>query len=119
MARDRIQKLAGDFVGIGVEKTNPAQIFDGGEFLQQQSQAIFQAEIFAVAGGVLADEGNLADAALRQALGLGNDGFKAARTKLAAQLGNDAEGAGMVAAFGNLDIRHVPGVARMRGVASS
>ncbi len=60
--RDRVEQLAGDFVGIGVEKTHPAQIFDAGEFFEQQGQAIFQAEVFAVAGGVLADERDFADA---------------------------------------------------------
>ena len=44
---------------------------------------------------------------LRQALGFGDDGFEAAGAELAAQLGNDAEGAGMIAALGNLDVRHV------------
>ena len=42
-----------------------------------------------------------------QALGLGDYGFETARAKLAAQLRNDAEGAGVVAALGDLDIRHV------------
>ena len=83
------------------------EIFDGGEFFEQQCQAIFQAEVFAVAGGVLADESNLADAGLRQSLGLGDYRFEAARTELAAQLRNDAEGAGMIAALGDLDVRHV------------
>ena len=106
---DRVEKFASDLVGIGVEKAHPAEIFNGGEFLEQQSEAVFEAEVFAVASGVLADEGNLADAAAGEAFGLGDHGFEAARTKLAAQLGNDAESAGMVAAFGNLDVRHVAG----------
>ena len=69
---DGFQQLAGDFVGIGVEKTDPAQIFDCGQLLQQQRQAIFQSEIFAVAGGVLPDQGDFAHAGLGQAFRLGN-----------------------------------------------
>ena len=37
-------------------------------------------------------------------LGFGDDGFEAPRAELAAQVGNDAEGAGVIAAFGDLDV---------------
>ncbi len=80
-----------------------------GEFFEQQRQAIFQAKIFAVAGRVLPDERDLADARLRKPLGLGDDRLETARAELAAQLRNDAEGARMVAAFGNLDVGGVAG----------
>ncbi len=108
MRRNGVQQLAGDFVRVGVEKTDPAQIFDPGQLFEQQGKAVFQAEIFAVAGGVLADEGDLADAALGQAFGLGDHGLEAAGAELSAQLRDDAEGAGMIAAFGDFDVGHVP-----------
>ena len=101
------QQLAGDLVGIGVEEAHPAQLFDLRQPLQQQRQAVFQAEVFAVAGGVLPDEGDFANALLGQLLRLGDDRLEAARAKLAAQLRNDAERAGMIAAFGDLDVGRV------------
>ena len=54
--------------------------------LQQQSKAVFQAKIFAVTSGVLADERDLAYAAGGQSLGFSNHGFKMPGTKLAAKL---------------------------------
>ena len=44
------------------------------------------------------------DAAGDELLGFGDDGFKAARAEFAAQVGDDAEGAGVVAALGDLDV---------------
>ena len=67
-------------------------------------EAVFEAEVFAVAGGVLADEGDLADALRDEVFGLGDDGRHAARAELAAELRDDAEAAGVVAAFGDLDV---------------
>ena len=61
-------------------------------------------EVFAVAGGVLADEGDLADALGDEVLGFGDDGAYAAGAELAAELGDNAEAAGMIAAFGDLDV---------------
>ena len=119
MGGDGVEQAAGDFVGVGVEEANPAQAFDSGQLVQQQRQAVFQTEVFAVASCVLADESNFAHTGLREALGFGNDGFETARAELAAKLRNDAERTGMVAAFGDLDVGRVAGVARMRGVWSS
>ena len=42
-----------------------------------------------------------------QSLGFGDHGFEAARAELAAQLRNDAERAGMIAALGDLDVSRV------------
>ena len=84
-------RRAGDAVGIGVEEAQPAQAVDAGELVEQSCQAILQAEVFAVAGGVLADERDLLHAARNELLRFGDDGFKAARAEFAAQVGNDAE----------------------------
>ena len=104
MGRDGFEQPAGDLVGIGIKKTDPAQVFNSREFFQQKCQAILQAEIFAIAGRVLADQSDLAHARLCQAFRLGNDRLKAPRAELAAQLRNDAESAGMIAPLGNLDV---------------
>ena len=101
---DGFEQAAGDAVGIGVEEAEPAQAIDAGEGVEQSGEAVFEAEVFAVAGGVLADEGDLADAAGDELLGLGDDRLEAARAEFAAQVGNDAEGAGVVAALGDFDV---------------
>ena len=101
---DRLQQSSGDFVGISVKEANPLQAVDASELFQQQSEAVFQSEIFAVAGCVLSDERDFAHAGLRQSFGFGDHGFETPRAKLSAKLGNDAEAAGMIAAFGDFDI---------------
>ena len=78
MTGDGVEELAGDAVGVGVEEAEPAEPFYFGEGVEEGGEAVFEAEIFAVAGGVLADEGDLADAAGDEGLGFGDDGFKAA-----------------------------------------
>ncbi len=60
---DGFQQAAGDLVGIGVEEAYPAQSLDCRELLQQQRQAVFQAKIFAITGGVLANQRDLAHSA--------------------------------------------------------
>ena len=75
-----------------------------GEGVEQRGEAVFEAEVFAVAGGVLADEGDFLDAAGDELLGFGDDGFEAAGAEFAAQVGDDAEGAGVVAALGDFDV---------------
>src|SRR5208337_851354 len=105
MGRKRVQKFLGDAIGIGVEKTDPGEVLDLRELLQENRQAIAKAEIFAVGSGVLADEGYFPRAGSGKIFSFANDRFKAAAAKRAAQLGNDAKRAGMIAAFGDLDIR--------------
>jgi hypothetical protein len=104
VARDGFEELAGDAVGIGVEEAEPAEVGDAGELVEECGEAVFEAEVFAVAGGVLADEGDFANAAGDELLGFGDDGLEAAGTEFAAQVGDDAEGAGVVAALGDFDV---------------
>ena len=104
MGGDGREQSPGNLVGICVEEANPLQPFDACEFFQQQSQAVFQPKILAVARGVLSDERDFAYAGLRQALGLGDNRFETPRAELSAKLRNDAEAAGMVAAFGDFYI---------------
>ena len=108
---DGFEETTCDFIGVRVEKTDPAKIFNCGQLLQQNGESFLQAEIFAVTSRVLADKRNLADAAASQALSLCDDRLKSPGTEFAAQLGNDAEAARVIAALGNLD---VGGVARRR-----
>ena len=107
MGGDGFKQASCDLVGIGVQESNPSQSFDAGEFLKQQGQAVFQSQVLAIASRVLADQRDFANARLRQPLGLGNHGFEAPRTKLSAQLRNDAKRAGMITALGNLDVSRV------------
>ena len=117
--RDRFQKLAGDFVGIRVEETHPPQVFNFCQTLQQQSKAIFQAQVFAIAGGVLADQRDFAHTIGSQPLRFSNYGFKMTRPELSAKLGNNAEATRMVTALSDLDVSRRFGVASTRGVVSS
>ena len=79
------------------------------QLFQQGGEAVLEAEVFAEAGCVLPDEIDFANALGGKARGFGDDRGDGARAELAAKLRNDAEGAGMIAAFGDLD---VGGVAR-------
>ena len=102
--RHGFEQPRGDLVGIGVEEAQPLEAGQHGEGVEQGSEAVGQAEILAVAGGVLADKGELANALRDQVLCLGEDGSQTTRAELAAQLRDDAEAAGVIAALGDLDV---------------
>jgi hypothetical protein len=68
-----------------------------------------QAEVFAVRSGVLPDQRDFAGAGCRQVFRLAHHGLEAPAAKFSAKLRNDAERAGMIAAFRDFD---VGGVAR-------
>ena len=72
--------------------------------IEQSGEAVLDAKVFAVTGCVLADESNLLHASRNELPGFGDDGFKSPRAEFSAQVGNHAEGAGVVAAFGDLDV---------------
>ncbi len=109
MGRHGIKEPLGDFVRVSVEEANPLSVrrFDARQAFQQVGKAVGEAQVLAVAGGVLPDQVDLAHTALEQARGFGNHRFEAPAAKLAAVLRDHAEGAGMVAAFGNLDVGEV------------
>jgi len=102
--RDGLQQARRHLVGIGVEEAQPLQSGQHGHGVKQRGETVLQPEIFAVAGSVLADQGDLAHALRYKSLGLGDDGFHRPRAELAAQLGDDAEAAGVVASLGDLDV---------------
>jgi hypothetical protein len=103
---DGFKQDGGDAVGVGVEEADPLFVrgFDFGEAGEEGGEAVFEAEVFAIAGDVLADEVDFADAIVEQAAGFEDDAFKAAAAELAAELGDDAEGAGVIAALGDFDV---------------
>src|SRR5208282_2384782 len=101
-ACDYFQQLARDFVGIGIKKTDPTQIFNLRQLFEQKPEPVFQSEIFSVAGGILPDQSDLPHPGLSQALGFGHHRLKSTRPKLSSQLRDDTKCAGMIAAFGNL-----------------
>ena len=71
--RHGFEQARGDLVGIGVEEAQPAEAGEAGEGFEQLGEAVGEAEVFAVAGGVLADEGDLADALRDEVLRFGDD----------------------------------------------
>src|SRR5260370_7515256 len=67
-------------------------------------QAVLDPQVRAIGGGVLADEIDLADSLREHARRLHHNRLEPAAAKLAAKLRNHAERAGMIAAFGDLDV---------------
>jgi len=55
VARDGFEKFAGDAVGISVEEAEPLEIRNAGECVEEGGEAVAEAEVLTVAGGVLAD----------------------------------------------------------------
>ena len=80
--RDGLEQAAGDAVRICIEKPQPAQPFDPGQRVEQCGKAVLQAQVFAVAGGVLADEGDLLDAARDKLPRFGHHRLEPARAEL-------------------------------------
>src|SRR5437899_8113162 len=78
MRGDGVQQFLRDAIRIAIEKAHPNEIFDWREAVEEQREAIAQAEIFPIRSGVLADECHLADTGARQLLGFADDGFKPA-----------------------------------------
>ncbi len=104
VAGDGVEQLARDAIGIGVEEAEPAQVRDACEGVKELGKAVFEAEVFAVAGGVLADEGDFACAAGDKLLGLGDYRLETPRPEFSAQVRDDAEAARVVAALGDLNV---------------
>src|SRR6266568_539020 len=99
-----LQQARRDLVWIGVEEPHPIQVFDLRKLLKQGGEAVLNPKVFAEAGCVLPDEVDFANALRGQSLRFGHNGGDAARTELAAKLRDDAEGAGMITSFCNLDV---------------
>jgi hypothetical protein len=60
---DGVEQFLGDAVGIAVEEADPLFVRSrSGEAFEEHGEAVLEAEVLAVAGGVLADEVDFADA---------------------------------------------------------
>ena len=99
------QHLGGEARGVGVVHPNPGD-FHLPEGPQQLGELGFSIDVEAVVGGDLADQHQFLHPLARQGLGFGHDRFDRAGTLVAAQLGDDAEGAAVVAAFSHLEVGH-------------
>ncbi len=93
-----LEQVRRDLIGVGVEEAQPAEAGQDGECVEEGGEAVSKAEVFAVAGGVLADEGDLADAprAMRFSASAMMEDMRRERN-LPRSLRDDAEAAGMVA----------------------
>jgi hypothetical protein len=121
--RDRLNEFVGPVGGVGVKEADPEITFEPVESAKEGGEgfsasgidaggglgAVAEALPFvhAKVGRVLRDEVDFLHALGDEALGFADDGFLGAGTMLAADLGDDAEGAGVVAAFGDFDVGHV------------
>ena len=99
-----LEQTSGDLIGVSVKKANPTQVFYTRQFLQQESQAILQAKIFAVAGRILPYQCNFTHSGAGEALAFRHHRLEATRAEFPSELRNDAEAAGMIAPFSNLDV---------------
>src|SRR6185437_10547295 len=96
--------------GVRVEKAQPLETGERSECVEEicklhaAAEFCIGREILAVACSVLADECDLAHTLRDKLLCFGDDARNGARAELATKLWNDAEAAGMIAAFGNLDV---------------
>ena len=104
---DRIQQALADAVRVGIEKTNPARLFDARQAVEQRRQTVLDAQIFAIRRRILANQVDLSHAALEQSLRLTHHRLKPAAAKAAPELRDDAECAGVIAALVDLDVRHM------------
>ena len=103
---------------VGVEETDPEVAFDGIEGADERGEtfafgaidgaAWVRADVFpfihAEVGGVLADEIDFADTGLDELGDLADDAVLGAAAVAAADAGDDAERAGVVAALGDFDV---------------
>ena len=106
--------------GVCVKQANPEITFDGVQFAQERGErgaarridgcarigALFPS-VHAEEGGVLGNEVELFDPFFDELAGLGDDAFDGAAAVAAADLGDDAERARMVAALGDFHVRGV------------
>ena len=114
--RHRRQDVVGDRRRVEVEEPDPGQPVNGVELAQQASERSAFAAVDAEERRVLGDEQQLADPTLGERPGLAHDRFAGAAAVRASQRRNDAEGARVVTALGDLDIGKV---SRRRQVAGS
>ncbi len=90
---------------IGVQEANPGKGRAGEQGFHQPQQPVpAEVEVLAVAGGVLGDQAELDRAGGLQGARLGDQALDGPAAEAAAPVRDRAEGAGVVAAFGDLEI---------------
>ena len=108
LAGDRLDQLVGEVHRVEVHQPDPVEALDLLQLAQQLDQPRLAVQVHAVVGRVLGDDDQLAHAVGGQLAGLGDDFFDRLGGVLAAHLGDRAERAQPVAAFGDLQKREVP-----------
>ena len=105
---DDVDEGVVQIVGVQVVQANPVkgQLAQLGE---QRPQHPLVVEVDAVAGDVLGDDDELLHPGVGQGLGLRQQGLHGTAAVAAPQLGNDTEGAPVVAALGDLQVGGVGG----------
>ena len=118
---DGLDQLVRPMRRVGVKQAHPEVAFDAVDLAQQGAKRVALARIHrrawlwplafplvhAEIGGVLRDEVDLFDAGFHQCFDFLDDRLLGARAVTAADLRDDAEGAGVVAALGDFHIRVV------------
>ena len=118
---DGLDELVAPMGGVRVEQADPEVPLDlvqlaeergerlalGGVDLAARVRTRVGPAVHAEVGGVLGDQVDLLDALGDELAGFLDDGFDRAAAVTAADAGDDAEGAGVVAAFGDLDVGRV------------
>src|SRR5689334_12832745 len=104
---DQADEIIGNSVWITVKKTNPVQTVNGRQLPEEPRDSIRQPEVLAKCHRVLGNQDQFANALARQSPGFFNQRGDRTAAKLAAKTWNGAEGADVIATFGDLEIRHV------------
>ena len=104
----RLEHIVGDRRRIEIEQADPVEPFDLVQLAKQPGQRATLAAIDAVEGRVLRDQEQFTDAARGERSRFADDRFGRPAAIVAAQRRDDAEGARVITAFGDLDVRVVP-----------
>ena len=105
---NRVDEPVGEIHWVEIHQPNPLNAVDGLKLLEQLHQAWLTVTVHAVIGCVLGDDDQLLHAVCGQFAGLSHDLLNRLRGVLASHLGDRTKRACPVAAFRNLEIRHVP-----------
>src|SRR5215831_8647627 len=96
-------------IGISIKEPYPIESGDAIKLAQQMRQAMFDSEVFAVISRILTDEEQFLDSLARQPVSFAEDRSHRAAAEPASHLGNYTERAGVITAFGYLDVGGVAG----------
>ena len=106
--RDLVDEAIGEVDRIEIHQADPLDAVHLLEFVEQFHEPGLAVEVHPVVGGVLRDDHQFLHAVGGEFTGLANHLLDRLGGMLAPHLGNRAEGAGAVAALGDLEVGHVP-----------